>query len=643
MARPRKHPPKDIVDPRTKPLDHHCLTERMETARKARRWFERDWMLNLAYVQNEQYVEYAVETGHLVDRDVPKDQIRTKHNVMSKITRIERAKILRTEPKPIALPARDDTDDLMMARQLNAYFDQLMWEWTFPRILRRASWWTVVTGNAFLKWYWVNGVGAAVDVCSPFELFVDPYAKRFESARWAIHSRFYDEATAWDMYDGLDGVNFEALTRTNTQSVSGTEHRIFSAIGSGPDSVNLEGVLVNEYWEPPTPKKPDGAYIVFTPAGIVYEGPFPYEHGRMPFTQIGHVERASSMWYDTSLTGLRDLQDELNRTEAQIIENRVLANGKWYIPSGLELEHLPNAEARQILKGVPGGNPGLKPEVIEVQALPAWVGSEPSRYKDTMQDLAGQHEVSNAGVPGRVESGQAIQLLMENEDSVIKDTVHSRDEALSKGFWMTAALLKQYGDPEVLLRSWDDDGAIDIRTLKTADVNLDFHVRVQSTDALPNTVAGRFDRVINLVDHQILTPPEARELLDLTKADPSLDLDLVHRKRAWRENQIIKNGVPIDPKFVHNHDVHIAVHEHFMNTDEFDQLDEKTQLMFEYHIDMHKELRVKRLEEEAALAAVAQGASLPQPPGAEGAPAPGPEGAPAPPPADEQGPPPVTG
>ena len=644
MARPRKTPPPDIKDPRKKELDHSCLEEYLTDARRVRRWFERDWMLNLAYVQNEQSVEYAVETGRLVDRSRDDDALYTRHNVMNKIVRIERAKLLRTVPKPIALPARDDQDDLMLARQINAYFDQLSWEWTFDRVLRRATWWQVVTGNAFLKWYW-DGEAAKIEVCSPFEIFVDPYAKRFEDAKWLVHSRFYDERTAWDMYGDLEGVDHSALQLSSTEAVSATEHKIFASVSNGLGDSNLPGILVHEYWEPPSKSKPQGEFIVWTPAGILYRSKdgFPYEHGKMPFTLIGHVERSSSMWYDTSLTGLRDLQDELNRVEAQIIENRIMANGKWYIPAGLELETDPNGEPRQILRGAAGSNPGLEPKMIEVQALPAWVGQEPARIKDTMQDLAGQHEVSNAGVPGRVESGQAIQLLMENEDSVIKDAVHSRDEALSRGFWMCAALLKQFGDDEILLRTWDDDGAVDIQTLKTGNINLDFQVRVQSTDALPNSVAGRFDRVLNLVQYQVLTPVEARELLELTKADPSLDIELEHRKRAWRENQILKAGEVIEPRFVHNHDVHIDVHELFMNTDEYEQLDEKTQEMFVYHVEMHKKLRVEKLQEEAALGAIAQGASLPQPPGPGGE-APPPEGgAPAPVPPDNQGPAPVGG
>ena len=91
MARPRKTPPPDIQDPRKKELDHSCLEEYLTDARRVRRWFERDWMLNLAYVQNEQSVEYAVETGRLVDRARDDDALYTRHNVMNKIVRIERA------------------------------------------------------------------------------------------------------------------------------------------------------------------------------------------------------------------------------------------------------------------------------------------------------------------------------------------------------------------------------------------------------------------------------------------------------------------------------------------------------------------------------------------------------------------------
>ncbi len=651
MARPRRQGA-GIQDPRKRPLGHSELLQRLEDSRKVRRWFERDWSLNVSYLANEPYVGFSIENGRLVERTATDDAVRVKNNVLAKANRVERAKILRQTPKAVSLPARDSMDDLQMARMINAWFDQMSWEWRLDSAMRTATWWATATGNCFQKMYWDTGRNAPwMDVCSPYEVFPDPFARRFEDARWVIHSRFYDEETAWDLYADYPKSKVEHLRVSGTQEVNALEHRLVSAIGVNIGAQyrpNLEGVLVHEYWQPPTKANPDGRFTVFTPSGIVIEQEFPYEHGQLPFAHYGSVERGSTMWYASSLDfGARDLQDELNRSESQIIENRNVSNGKWYIPAGLELEEMPDGRPRQILKALDGANPGLKPELLAVDSLPAWVGAEPARIKDNIRDSLGQNEVSNGSVPGRVESGQAIQLLQESDDSVVKDAIHSRDEALSRVFWQSVALLKQFGDPQILVRTWDDDGVIDVQTFKTDQINLDFQVRVQSTDALPNSVAGKFDRVLNLVQYKVITEAEARQLLDLTKADPSLDLTVAARSRAWRDLQYLKTGKVVEAREWANHDVNIQTIEQYMNTLEFDTLGEDIQNKMEYYRDQNYQMRLQRIQEEAMVAAAAQGAA-PAPGGApaEGAPPEGGNPAPAEPqpvPPDAQGPAPVTG
>ncbi len=646
MARPRRQ---GIQDPRKRALGHSELIQRLEDSRRVRRWFERDWSLNMSYLANEPYVGFSIENGRLVDRVADDGAVRTKNNVLAKANRTERAKILRQTPKAIALPARDSMDDLHMARMLNSWFDQLSWDWRLDSAMRSATWWVTATGNCFPKTYWDNGrVAPWLDICSPYEIFPDPFARKFSEARWVIHSRFYDEETAWDLYADYPKSKVEHLKITGTQDVNALEHRLVSAIGVNigqSQRPNLEGVLTHEYWQPPTKTNPDGRFVVFTPSGIVIDQEYPYQHGQLPFAHYGSVERASTLWYASSLDfGARDLQDELNRAESQMIENRNMSNGKWFLPGGLELEELPDAKPRQVLKALDGSNPNLEPKLIQVDTLPAWVGGEPGRIKDMILDVLGQHEVSHGSVPGRVESGQAIQLLQESDDSVVKDAIHSRDEALSRVFWQASALLKQFGDPQTLIRTWDDDGVVDVQTFKTDQINLDFQVRVQSTDALPNSVAGKFDRVLNLVQYKVITEAEARELLDLTKADPSLDLTVAARTRAWRDLQYLKAGTIVEPREWANHDVNIKTVEQYMNTIEFDRLDKEIQDKMEFYRDQNYQLRLQRIQEEAQVAMAAQGGAPPQGgPAPEGAPPEGAVAEPAPPPPDTQGPAPVTG
>ena len=94
----------------------------------------------------------------------------------------------------------------------------------------------------------------------------------------------------------------------------------------------------------------------------------------------------------------------------------------------VELEQDPDNLTGQKLEW--SGPPEFEPTLVTNSALPPWVQEEPARLQAIMEDLAMQHEVTNAGVPGRVDSGSAIQLLQESDDSVMKDTIHSLEEAV---------------------------------------------------------------------------------------------------------------------------------------------------------------------------------------------------------------------
>lgn len=645
-----------INDPRKRPLDHMELQRRKELSRQQRRPFERDWWLNLSYLSNEQYVEFVLETGRLIDRAIAEDDEKTLYNECFKIVRTERAKILRTDPKPTALPAKDNDDDIMTARVLDAYFDKLMWDWTFPSRMRNASFWITACGNAFMHWFW-NGDQEGdnvVEVVNPFEMFPDPYSRRWDQCRWVNLARFYDMETAWETWGDIAGAHPEHLVATGSEAYSAMEQKVYSDLGMSGGGSHLEGVTANIYMQPPNPTMPLGRYIVWTNSGIVLDIEYPYAHKKLPITHMGHIERSSSKWYASIMDYLRGPQDELNRAEAQMIVNRNLSQGKWFIPPEMELSEMPNAQARQVIKIV-SGPLGVTPSWDTPSTIPAWVQEEPNRIRSIMNDLAGQHEVSQGGVPGRVESGQAIQLLQETDDSVMKDTVHSIQEALERGFWMCAANFVQFGSTERLIQTYDENGGIEVRKLMKDKIDLDFRVRVQVASSLPANIAGKWDRVLNLVQYQIIAPDEARKLLDLTVDEPSLDFTLKDRKAARREN-IRMGETPVDfdeetgsfsmdppppvPTPQQNHDVHIFEHEEYMKTEEYENLHPWQQTVFQFHVETHRQLRLQRITQEAQVQLAMQQAMAPP---EEGDPNAGPPGAPAtggpPQTPDGQGPP----
>lgn len=615
-------------------LDIGELQSRKEYAKKGRRPYEGDWWRNVAFVNGDQYVEWDLTSNRLIELAQAPGSERTVHNICMPITRRERAKILKTVPTVEALPKTENEDDQWMARVLNAKYRDWRKTWHLDRRLRTASFWVVTTGNCWVKWYWDGDKkDADIAVCPPFDIYPDPYARSMIDLRWIIQTQFMDIETAREKYG-------QKVQESKTDVLSGVEGRLYSAYTEDVDA-NLPGVVINEYWERPSTARPKGAYIVFAGNDILYKGDFPYAHGHLPFTHIGHIERSNSKWYASVMDYMRGPQMELNRVESQILENRNLANGKWFIPFSLELETDPDASPRQVLRAA-GGPPDARPEFIEIQALPSWVQNEAARIKQFAQDMAGQHEVSQGGVPGRVEAAQAIQLLQETDDEVLRDTIHSLEEALAEGFRQCTHLLKQYGVPKQILKAYDTDGMVEVMEFMRDDIpsGNDLQVVTQTTTGLPQTIAGRWDRVLNLWQYKIIEDPkQAMELLNLAPENPDLIPEIEDKKQAHRENVRMAglldgNPVPIEPKPWNNHGVHVVEHRKFMNTERFEQLDPQTQQLFEYHLEKHEEASLKEQQKAAqammaadpqAMMAQQQGGLAPggpAPPADNGSPAP---------------------
>lgn len=619
--------------------DHAKLLELHDLARKSRRPFEGDWYMNQAYVAGEQNVKWNAVAGRLIDRMTDEEEFFvTGHNICIKIARTEIAKVLKTQPVPVPLPISDSMDDMHAAEIVGAYFADLQDIWHFPRRLRNAMYWLSTTGNVFLKWYWADN-DAQCAVISPFDIFPDPYARTMVDCRWMIHSQFMSMEQATALFKGAKGAKLEHLVEESSSTLHGdNEARIFSSYGDGVWT--LPGVRISEYWEPPSPTNEKGAYAAYTPSGVILKGDYPYAHKRLPFTHAGGIERSTSKWHSSVIDFARPFQDELNRVETQIAENRNLANGIWFTPAEIKLSQPITGQPRQQISWE--GPPDLDPQkwFVTPQGMAHWVAQEPGRIKSDAQDIVAQREVSNAGVPGRVESGQAIQLLQEIDDSVITGTIQSVEEAIAEGFLMAAFLWKQYGSSERLVRVYDKDGAVAVHTLKKDHIALNMRVRVQTTTGLPRSIAGKWDRVMLLVQNKLVEPTQALKMLDLSTEDPDLVPGGQDRRNAYAENKIMVAAADQNRGLVaaypwDDHDIHLDELDKFRKTAEYKRAAEYNPAIAEYfafHEDQHRKMRTERdmemAEREAAVQQMLQPPSgEPQPPEAPGA---GPQGGPVP-------------
>lgn len=602
-----------------RPNPNSDLDALKDAASKARRPFEKDWWLNIAFFLGEQYVEWGAD--ELTLRRIPQPkEVKSRHPrpVINKINHFvlqQHAFALESRPTADVLPAKDDHQSISDTMVAKAAVDWLADPQVanFGSALSEASLWALVCGPAFIYWPWDQKLGRPdIAPLSPFDVFPDPYATRFRRARYAIISRFLDPEQVYDLY-GKE-VKTDQIEKADVMKTA-----LLRQMGSAPV---LRGVTVNELWALPTRRHPNGRYVVWSGRERLYEREgFPYEHKHIPLTMLGVIPRPGTLWYDSSVKYLREPQMELNQYHAQRIQVRKnFANPKWGIPDEIELQEDPDDSPNQILRFTAGS--GFKPEIIQAAPMAdngegEWIGQE-------MMNVVGLHEVSQAQVPGRVEAAKAIEMLKEDDTSRLAELIDTTKDAIAEGFWQSLQLMRQFMPDDKLLPIYSPEGLPEIRRFKRESIDPAQRILVTMGTGLGRSRAAREDRVFKLIEMGLLQDPlRIAQLLEVP-IPHLVDATLNDTRLARNENyQIVDGkdadglpGTAITPNSWDNHDIHINEHNDYRKTHEFQLLHPEIKQKFEYHVQQHEALRLQMLQQQAQLAQLRLMAAgqLPPPP-----------------------------
>lgn len=565
-----------------------------KAAAQARLPFDKDAYLNIAFYLDEQYVEWAAEA--MTVRRIPRAQgsENTPRPVQNKIMHYvlqKHAQTLSARPTADVFPANDDPVSASNANVSLAYLRWLLdpQQADLDGELSDAALWALVAGEGFLKWTW-NAREKRGDICSasPLDIYSDPYVKKFKDSRYVIHSQFMDVEQVYDIY-GIE------VSPNQVEKADHLKAALLRDMGQAPV---LRGCTVNEIWMKPCRRYPEGLFATWTDrTQLVTPQKFPYKHGHLPFTQIGSIPRPGSPRYMCAVKFLRNPQMELNKYHAQRITVREsFANPKWWIPAEIELEVDPDDSPRQILRGN-GGAAGLEPKIIQGATFP--VGDEGSFILEEMMHTAGQHEVSQAQVPGRVEAAKAIEMLKESDEGHQAEMLRTIKNAITEGSWQMLELARQFVDEDVLVTVYSRDGMPEVKKFKADHAEPGQRIQITMGTGLARSRAAREDQVYKMLEAGIIQDPEtAAELLDLPvgQITPNKASDI---RLARNENYTMEEGHAIVPNSWDDHAIHIREHNQFRKSSAFLLLDVETKKKFEMHVTTHEELQLQELQKMA--------------------------------------------
>jgi hypothetical protein len=517
--------------------------EQFTKAKEARWKAEKQWYLNLSFYFGQQNVTWR-GSGTQLDRSMqlwtppaPYYRSRPIINQIRPRMRTEMAKLTAQKPNAFVVPASSDDRDMYAAMAGEQIWDSI-YRWNkVHSIIRRSVFWSSITGNGFIKNYWdenkldpVAQMNGSIEFApiTPFHLFVpDLKEEEIEDQPFVIHAKLENSDRLEQLYG--KPVGFE---RASGDLI---EESFINVMGIQQWEKN-KNVLVLECWLRPGVWKelPQGGMYVVAGNQVIYESEgWPYEHGKFPFAHIGHIH-TGKFYRDSVITDLIPLQREYNRTRGQIIEakNR-MAKPQLAAEIGSIDPTKITSEPGQIILYRPGFQP---PQPIPLQSLPQYVLEEQERIKQDMDDISGQHEVTQGRTPPGVTAATAISYLQEQDETKLAYTFDSIEEAVEKIAHMSLTYVKQFWDVDRQVKVTGADGSFDVKAFRGSDLRGNTDIRIEAGSALPTSKAAKQAFIMDLMKMGFIEPQKGLEVMEIGGINKIYEQVQTDVRQAQREN-----------------------------------------------------------------------------------------------------------
>lgn len=606
------------------------IKKNYDSCRNQRSQIERSWYLNMAFFygfQNIAVIKSMGTTGQPVYRfqtpKAPYWRARPVVNKIRPIIRKELAKLVNQRPSVSVIPATSDDTDLFAAQCGEQIWESLYDRKKIHSILRRAVWWSSITGTGFIKDWWDTSAvdldsEQRGDICfepvTPFHVFIpDTMEEDIEGQPYVIHASV--KGIDWAKMHYPVAVNGEPIAPNVRQAKDIMENAFLNLIGT--QEAKPDGVLVLEQWVKPgfLSDFPDGGLFTLVGDQLVQAvNGFPYSHGEFPFAKL--VSIPSSRFYgDSVVTDLISPQREINRTHGQIIEakNRMAKPQLMAVQGSVNPAQI-STEPGQVILVKPGFQ---MPSPLPLTPLPSYVENELERLNNEMADISGQHEVSKGQVPPGVTAATAISYLQEQDDTMLHTAIESEEEAVEKIARHTLAYVKDYWDTPRKVKVTGTDGSFDTMMFEASDLRGNTDIRVEAGSALPTSKAAKQAFIMDLMKMGFIDPDKGLEVMEIGGIKKLYDQVQRDIRQAQRENMRMQGVTPemiqehltvagqegggIDPETGQqlsappivpvnswdNHQLHIQTHDNYRKSQSFEMAPQHVKAIFEEHVRGH--------------------------------------------------------
>lgn len=578
-----------------KPFTARTVKDAWERGMKATRAERQQAALNDSFLGNQHWNYWNRATNRL--EELPRNPDRVRATV-AKVGPDSDRIIAKLTSRPLVweVPPKSADDSAIQASRIaeaavaNTALEQ---GWEEIRFEHAHVTWSNAVGAIAIEWDPTIGTTVGVDengneiktgdvkltVLSIHEIACEPGTADLRKARYWISGVAMPPDTVKDMYGlqdkpAADARGVDSVWRSND-----------------PDrSANNPMTMVYTYYERPM-NGSEGRVATIIDEQIVAEGPWPFPWTDRLNVAVCKVRPLHRKWWGhTPVSDAVPIQAAFNASWSSILEHMKQAgNARMWVPFGAleDLEDLSDLSGEAVFY-----NPinGAMPAFQSPPSMPDWWIRQPSMLGEQMDNVLGQNEVSRGGAPAGIESGIALSVLAENDDTMIGRFGRNMADMWGDVASMTLKLYEHHVRerrsamvqmpyarvPEVV---WWNGEMLDGHT--TAHV---------PTDAVaPRNRSAQQAYAFQLYDRGIIqSAQQLAKVADLPDSDDLLAGIDPDTARANRENAHIAAGQPRTIDVIDDHNNHIAIHRDFMRSERFEQLDPEIQNIMRMHVAAHE-------------------------------------------------------
>lgn len=588
-------PPSDITDR----LDRG--RKRMQTTAAKRNECMQFWRgEQYVYVNSDKYLSEQSVITNPDGTGKPRHRVRTKRNVLVDVVAHEVSAATQRVPSYEVTPSSSDPEDIAAARigeKVALYgYDK----WDIRRVTERVVTYAVVADEGFAWPYFDNTIGPfmqdeegqmlgqgeiRIRVFGPNEVFWEPGIS-FEESRWCAIEQARDINEVMEQ-EGYQGGKL-------SPDAQASEHTLSNG-GKGAQEARL--VMVTEYLERPSPKRPLGRWItIANKRQILPERPYPCTDANGSVLDE-HVLCKLSYFTDPDsdrdsglVKHLLDAQRTINDCTNKQLEWKNLALAPQIV--------VENGEFREKITDEPGAVYHYRGAGTvrwrEVPPIPGELSQLKEEAKRDMAQIAAQNEI-----PSQVESGRGIQVLIERDSARRQAFIARLADFHSTLMRHCLYLVQKHYTEDRLLKIKGRFGWEHIPDFQGSDLRGQADVRVAPGSIEPRTKAAVEQRIMTFAQAGWISPEAAMAAINGGTAEKLVESYELDVARANMMIQKIKEGPEIlfsgemriepdgrevpswMPRPFDNLQVHKSVFEDWMKTNDYDTLPQPMQVAAE--------------------------------------------------------------